>query len=234
MKVTFIGTGTAVQGVQSCVLIEGKDTKIVVDVGAGSLQRLNYKDLDAILITHNHSDHNADLIPILKARWLMGCDPIEVYGVEGTKAFVESALEAYAYLRKKLRFKVHEKTDFKVGEFEVRAIPTVHSIASQAYLISDENSSVLISGDTKPLKEVVGVECDLLIHEMSLPFGYKTDDHTTPENFAEVLEFCKARKVYFTHLYPMALDVADEIIDFLRKRSNVTFAVARDFDVVKI
>jgi ribonuclease BN (tRNA processing enzyme) len=84
------------------------------------------------------------------------------------------------------------------------------------------------------LKEVVGVECDLLIHEMSLPFGYKTDDHTTPENFAEVLEFCKTKKVYFTHLYPMALDVADEIIDFLRKRSNVTFAVAKDFDVVKI
>jgi ribonuclease BN (tRNA processing enzyme) len=235
MKVVFLGTGTAVMGTQSCVLIEGKDTKIVVDVGAGSLQRLDYKDLDAILITHNHIDHNADLIPILKARWLSDCDSIDVYGVRGTKPFVESVLESYAYLRRKLRFKVYEKSDFKVGEFEIEAIPTQHSIESQAYRISDGDKTVVVSGDTRAFKELLEIECDVLIHEMALPFGYRSYDHTTPENLAEFLKFCKAKKVYLTHLYPMTLKVADEIIDFLKKRRfDMSFEIARDFMVVEI
>ncbi len=236
MKITFIGVGTAVMGVQSCILVEGEETRIVVDVGAGSSVRLNYRDLDAILITHNHLDHIGDILPILKARWLSGCDYIDIYGVRGTRSFMESLIEAYAYLRNKLKFKIHEGlSEFRIGEFRIDVIPTYHSIESQAYLISDGEKSVLISGDTRAFKELMEIECDVLIHEMSLPFGYSSTDHTTPENFAENLKFCNAKTVYLTHIYPQTLEVLDDIMRYLRGvRRDIEFKVAREMESFNI
>ncbi|WP_457549570.1 MBL fold metallo-hydrolase [Archaeoglobus sp.] len=233
MLVKFVGVGTAVKGIQSCIVLEGEETKIAIDVGAGSIAKLDF-DLDAVLITHNHSDHNSDLIALLKARWLLGYGKLDIYGVRGTRAFLESALESYAYLRRKLKFEVHETRSFRVGEFDVKAIPTKHSIESQAYVVSDGNVTVVVSGDTYPLEEVLSIECDLLIHEMSLPFNCKTEDHTTPESFAELLDVCKAKKVVFVHLYPMALEVKDEITRYLRKRRDLSYHVASEGETIHI
>ncbi len=233
MIVRFVGIGTAVKGVQSCIVIQGRDTKIAVDVGAGSVPRLDL-DLDAVLITHNHSDHNSDLIPLLKARWLLGYDRLKIYGVSGTKSFLESALETYSYLRRKLKFDVYEKKSFKIGEFNVKAIPTKHSIESQAYVIDDGEKTLVVSGDTYPIEEVLSVECDVLIHEMSLPFGYDTNDHTTPEKFAELLDVCKAKRIFFVHLYPMALEVKDEIVRYLTKLRDLDYRIAREGEVINL
>ena len=233
MLVRFVGIGTAVRGIQSCIVLEGENTKIAVDIGAGSIAKLDF-DLDAVLITHNHSDHNSDLIPLLKARWLLGYGKLDIYGVRGTRAFLESALESYAYLRRKLRFEVHESRSFRVGEFDVKAIPTKHSVESQAYVVSDGNVTVVVSGDTYPLEDVLSVECDLLIHEMSLPFGYETDDHTTPESFANLLDVCKAKRIVFVHLYPMAIDVKDEILSYLKKCRDLSYHIAREGEVIDV
>jgi len=233
MIVKFVGVGTAVEGIQSCIVIEGEETKIAVDVGAGCISKLD-KDLDAVLITHNHSDHNSDLIPLLKARWLLGYGKLDIYGVKGTKAFLESALETYAYLRGKIKFRVHELRNFRIGEFKIEAIPTKHSIESQAYAISDEKSCVVVSGDTYPVEDVISYDCNVLIHEMSLPFKYETEDHTTPENFADLLDLCRAKKIVFVHLYPMARKIRNEILEFLRRKRDLDYHVADEGDILMV
>ncbi len=231
MKVTFLGTGTCIDTskAQSCILIEGEETKILVDIGVGAFMRLNnFNEINAVLLTHNHLDHNGDLLALLKARWLTGGEELLVFGPIGTKAFLESLFEAYAYLRRKPKFKVLEDPEFEIGEFKVRTIPTRHSIVSQAYIIEFDGKRVIVSGDTSPLKELMEIECDVLIHEMSLPSG-KSNDHTTPENFAEVLPFCKAEIVYLTHRYPHAYEVKDKIIEQLKSvRDDIEFRIAED------
>ncbi|RLI71472.1 MBL fold metallo-hydrolase, partial [Archaeoglobales archaeon] len=87
MRIKFVGTGVAVHDskeAQSRNLIED-ESRILVDCGIGTFLRLeqagvDVRDLDAILITHNHLDHNGDLLAILKARWLLNSDKIEIYG----------------------------------------------------------------------------------------------------------------------------------------------------------
>ncbi len=236
MKVLAVGTGTAVPAEgrsQSCFLVEKDGRKILVDVGMGTLLRLNQLNVDpaeieAILLTHNHLDHNGDLLGILKARWLSDqMAELEIFGPEGTRYHLESLLEAYPYLRKKLNFEIQESLrEFEVAGFKVRSIPTFHSIRSNGYLIDE---AVIISGDTRPFRELIETECDLLIHELSLPFGYETQDHTTPESLKEILEFTKAKKIVLTHLYPQTLKMKDEILRFLS--DEVEIIIADDGDV---
>ncbi|MEM2176787.1 MAG: MBL fold metallo-hydrolase [Archaeoglobaceae archaeon] len=225
MRVTFLGTGVSVpyeNRAQSSILIES-DKKILLDIGHGAFLRLEEigispLEIDAILITHHHLDHNGDLLNILKARWLMNAGEIDIYGPKGTKFFMESILNAYPYLRGKLKFKVSEEKEFKIGDLKIKAIETIHSIESQGYLI---DNAIAVSGDTKAFREFLALECSAMIHELSLPFNYRADYHTTPENLKECLESCKAERLYLTHLYPMTHELRDEIIEFLEFKALI-------------
>ncbi len=225
MRITFLGTGVSVpcEGrAQSSILVES-DVKVLVDCGIGAFLRLeqigiNPNEIDAIVITHHHLDHNGDVMNILKARWLMGAKEIDIYGPRGTWFFIEAMMNAFPYLRRKLRFKVHEEKSFKIGDLRFTAIPTIHSIESQGYLI---DNAVAISGDTKAFKDFISLDCFAMIHELSLPFKYNADFHTTPENLKEQLEFLRAEKLYLTHLYPMAHSVKEKILEFLEVKAKI-------------
>jgi len=217
MKVTFLGTGTAVDTTkaQSCILVEDS-AKILVDIGCGAFRRLGdvgigVNEIDAVLLTHNHLDHNADLLPLLKARWLENGSELQIFGPRGTKAYIESLLEAYPYLRRKLRFIVSEEENFEVCGIKVKTIPTYHSVVSRAYVLDD---ALVISGDTKPFPELLSIECEVLVHELSLPSGH-SEDHTTPDNLKEHLSLLKAKKLIFTHMYPHAYLVREKILESL-------------------
>jgi len=219
VKITFLGTGVSVpyeNRAQSSILIE-EDVKILVDVGIGSFLRLEQagispEEIDAILITHHHLDHNGDLMNILKARWLLEAGEIEIYGPYGTKFFLESFLNVYPYLRNKLKFKISEERDFKIGNLKIKAVKTIHSIESQGYLVDD---FIAISGDTRAFRDFLELDCSYMVHELSLPFNYRADYHTTPENLKEFLGFIKVERLFLTHLYPMTHAVKDKILEFL-------------------
>ena len=69
MKLIVLGSGTCVPSLKRNApgyYIEAEDYRILVDCGSGTLLQLeragrNYKDLDAVFITHRHPDHFADL-----------------------------------------------------------------------------------------------------------------------------------------------------------------------------
>ncbi|MCX8172601.1 MAG: MBL fold metallo-hydrolase [Archaeoglobaceae archaeon] len=233
MRVTFLGTGVSVpceKRAQSSILIE-KDVKILVDIGPGALLRLEEigvqpTEIDAVCITHNHLDHNGDLINLLKSRWLMNAEEIAIYGPKGTRNFIESMLNAYPYLRGKLRFKVYEDDSFEIGNLKVSTMRTIHTIESRAYIFEN----FIVSGDTKAFPNLMALECEVMVHELSLPFGFKADFHTTPENLKECLEVCKAKRLYLTHLYPMTLAQKDKILEFL----NFNAIIAEDLITFKI
>jgi len=231
MKVTFLGTGTAVdtKRAQSCILVEDS-AKILVDIGCGAFRRLGdvnvgINEIDAVLLTHNHLDHNADLLPLLKARWLENAGELEIYGPNGTKAYIESLLEAYPYLRRKLNFSVSEEKRFEIAGMKVRTIPTYHSIESRAYVFDD---TLLVSGDTRPFPELLSSECKVLVHEMSLPSGFP-EYHTTPDNFRECINYLKADRLIFVHMYPHAYVVKESILESLN-----TGEVVDDLTTIRI
>ena len=77
MKLTLLGTGCPSIDYKRCGssnLITTKKTNILVDCGSGVTQRLNESGntsahIDALFLTHLHSDHVIDLYQLIISSW---------------------------------------------------------------------------------------------------------------------------------------------------------------------
>ena len=74
---------------EACILVEAGDDIYIFDLGNGSMDNLNeyqvpWPYVKAVLITHMHSDHIADLPDAHLQSWIQGRNsPLIVYGPEG-------------------------------------------------------------------------------------------------------------------------------------------------------
>jgi len=220
VRVTFLGTGTAesFDRAQSSIMFEKDGEAILVDCGNGCLLRLGQLgkkpgDVKAVLLTHIHLDHSGDLLPLLKARWLSGVEEkLEIYAPPGASNWLETQLEAYPFLRGRLKYGVREvgEESFSVCGFEVRSVRTRHSVESRGYVVGN----VFVTGDTSPFRELYEGDFDVIIHELSLPEGFSSA-HTTPDSILQFSDVLGGKRVYFTHLYSHTLAVADKIVEKL-------------------
>ena len=92
---------------EACILVEAGDDIYIFDLGNGSMNNLvqyqvPWPNVKAILITHMHSDHIADLPDAHLQSWVQGRNaPLMVYGPEGinlvTKGFELAYSADYQY-----------------------------------------------------------------------------------------------------------------------------------------
>jgi ribonuclease Z len=85
-----------------CVLVIAGKRAFVVDAGSGTTRNLlsmglRVGDVEAVLLTHYHSDHIADLGELLLQRWAGGANasPTPVYGPAGVAEVVNGFNAAY-------------------------------------------------------------------------------------------------------------------------------------------
>jgi ribonuclease Z len=161
----------------SQVITDGKK-RLLIDTGWGATLRLYQASMppqaiDAVFITHLHSDHTTDLADFLVMRWVGGIrGPIPIYGPEGTARLVKAFQEAMA-ADTKYRLAHHgeklwsgglaaDVTEFdageepvviaEVGEIVVKAFAVDHYPVKPAfgYRLEKDGHAVAISGDTNP------------------------------------------------------------------------------------
>ncbi len=107
-RVTITGSGTPVPSASRAgpgVLVRTDDLAIQVDAGRSTVQRLAQvglwpTELDAVLVTHHHSDHLTGLADLVLTRWVMdrtdGCPPLVVVAPGGPSSeFVERMLDPW-------------------------------------------------------------------------------------------------------------------------------------------
>jgi ribonuclease Z len=142
--------------------------------------------LDAVFLTHLHSDHIVDLFQLVISSWHQGRDrPQRIYGPRGTKAYIEGLMALWqpelaqrvAHERRPstraLQLEVTEfgpGAVFDVGELRVTAVEVAHRPVKQAFgfLIEAGGQRLMMSGDTKRCPAVVEAARDagLLLHEV--------------------------------------------------------------------
>ena len=87
---------------EACILIEAGDDIYIFDIGNGSMNNLTqyqvpWPNVKAVLITHMHSDHIADLPDAHLQSWIQGRNsPLMVYGPEGISTVTKGFELAYS------------------------------------------------------------------------------------------------------------------------------------------
>ena len=105
LTIAFCGTGSPLPDpgrAQSCTAVIAGGRVFVVDAGSGSarnlvLMGLRAARIEALLLTHFHSDHITDAYPLALQRWVDGAQttPLTVYGPQGVRSVVDGFNTAY-------------------------------------------------------------------------------------------------------------------------------------------
>ena len=198
MKLTLLGTGCPSVDFKRCGssnLISSKSTKILVDCGSGVTQRLNQSknssaDIDALLLTHLHSDHVIDLYQLIISSWHSDrIAPWKIYGPKGTKKFVDNIFLAWkserklriSYEKRKsskaLQYKVYEfkkKGFININDIKIKYFEVDHKPVPYAYGFSffSNKKKLTLSGDTRPCESLMlnAQNADVLLHEVFIEY----------------------------------------------------------------
>ncbi len=214
MRVTFLGTGSAMptgERHQTGLLLTEDDDSLLLDCGSGVIHRLaqtepGYDGIDNVLLTHHHLDHVADLLPLLKARWLAGATTLTIAGPPGTRDLLEALLTVHEYMqdRVELSFREIEPGSASVGGFDLSAIETRHSMQCYAYRVTGPEGDFVFSGDSEAFEALADFAdgANVLAHDCSFPDSVDVSNHPTPSQLGRVLSERDIGTVYLTHLYP--------------------------------
>lgn len=179
MKLTVLGgCGAWPAARQACggYVLESDGFRLLVDPGYATLPRLldhlPAAEVDAVLVSHGHPDHCADLNPLLRARALTEAPPapLPVYALPGALdpvlALDRPGMLTGAYdLRE---FAAGPGHRFGVGPFTVDSRPLPHHVPNAGFRLTAADGTVLAyTGDTGPSPDVTALArgADLLLAE---------------------------------------------------------------------
>ncbi len=243
MRVTFLGTGAAMptgERFQTGILVQEDGRTLLVDCGSGVLHRLQqsgvgYEHVSSVLLTHHHLDHVADVLPLMKARWLAGEEHLEVVGPQGTKRLLDGLLSVHDYMQDRLDLQVREVVpgEFSVAGFDVSAYETRHSLPCLAYRFDDRFT---FSGDSEAFAGLANFAdgSAVLAHDCSFPDDVDVSNHPTPATLGRELAGCDIGRVYLTHLYPHTNGRHTEMRDSIADHYDGDVRFAEDLQTVSI
>jgi len=194
MRLTLLGTGCPVVNEDRygpAHLIKTDNASLLIDCGSGVTQRLlnagaSGRDIDAIFLTHLHSDHIIDLYQLIVSSWHQGRDrPQFVYGPRGTRRYVQGLMDLWETerlqrieheLRPSIKALEVETSEFSHGDtfvfsdLTVTAIEVDHRPVRDAFgfVFEHGGSKLVFSGDTAPCDSLAEAArgADLLLHEV--------------------------------------------------------------------
>jgi ribonuclease Z len=218
MELTLLGTGCPSIDLNrhgpANLVDGGPGCRLLVDCGSGVTHRLLAascpgSEIDALLLTHLHSDHIVDLFQFIISSWHQGRDrPQSIFGPPGTRQYVDGLMALWApELEQRINYEkrpsiaaldidVHEISDGETldfGDMHVEVIAVNHLPVRHAFgFIFTKNAARLaISGDTAYCPALIEAAqgVDILLHEVLI---HRELDVVEGKRSAETINAMKA------------------------------------------
>jgi ribonuclease BN (tRNA processing enzyme) len=217
-------------------LVEHDGFRVLIDPGYAVLPRLlqviGATEVDAVLVSHGHPDHCADLNPLLRARVLgtrvlgapaLGDDALgdeqdrhgrqdppprlPVYAPQAALGPV-LALDRPGMLDDALD--LHEfrpGEEFAVGPFGVRSWLLPHWLPNAGLRLDADGSSLAYTGDTGPSPELLDLaaNADIYLAEATYPWAVPADSArylSSARQAGQTAARAGAGRLMLTHLWP--------------------------------
>jgi ribonuclease BN (tRNA processing enzyme) len=227
VRFTVLGRSPAVPNPgEACAgyLVEGGKSRVMVDVGPGTVAQLlrlcNPWELDAVVVSHMHTDHFLDLVTMRYSfPWKDEANPkLKVYLPPGATAQMEHVAMGAGlpdYFARSFAFIEHDGTAaLEIGDLRLEPTPTVHFVPTWGFRVTsrpsadDGGGSIAYSADSSPTPnlDVLAERADLFICESAL--RKVADDappperrgHLVPEEAGEVAQRGGVGRLVLTHL----------------------------------
>lgn len=214
MRIHFLGTGAGnFRGSrrQPCsALLDG----LLLDCGAGATGRLHdihqFDQVEAVLISHLHSDHVAGLFDFLLHTLITGRNrPLAVVSPPGLRGLLQAAFEVRETVINPAAlydFRLIEgsQVETSVGRWKIRSVPLDHSILNLGYLLTSNGLSVFYTGDTREPSPARDLRADYLIHEATYADRFsslaKEYGHSTATEAAKTAVAMRVRHLMINHV----------------------------------
>lgn len=203
--------------------MEAGDVRLVLDLGNGTLERLqricDSFDITALFFSHLHPDHCADFTGLITVRRYFPNPPhrprerrLPVYApaeAPGRFAALHAPSEAdrrETDLSDVFDFRSLRPGTFQVGDVEVTAAPMAHICEAWAFRVSHAGRSLVYTGDTARCAELdrLASDADVLLAEASWANqdGHPENLHMTGKDAGQVARDAGVRRLLLTHVLP--------------------------------
>jgi ribonuclease BN (tRNA processing enzyme) len=205
------GSYAGPDGACSGYLIRSATTTVWIDCGPGTLanvqRHIELADLDALIVSHQHPDHCAELPIIYNAgRYYVGMDPLPVHTTAGVQALTDpqvglgSAAELFEWV-------IHSDGDtFEVGDMTITFSLTDHPVETYAMRIESGGSSLVYTADTGPgwHPAELGSTPDMILGEGTILAASENSGipHLSARQLGERAREVGAGRVVLTHVPP--------------------------------
>jgi phosphoribosyl 1,2-cyclic phosphodiesterase len=210
---------------------------VLVDPGPESLYRLltylpkfNPEKIDAILLTHKHIDHSADINVYLDVITRGGfrkhgilVAPSDAFGEEGV--IFKYLLD---FVEKIIIIKENEKVE--LGSLSFRfPLKHEHRVETYGFRLSHKDYSVAYIADTKFFGELIpAYKADIIIMNL-IKLGPSEIDHLSVDDCAELIEGIRPKVAIITHFGMTMLRTGPwNVARQLKERTGVTVLAAED------
>lgn len=217
MRLTVLGssgTYTSAGSVCSGYLVRTDEATILVDAGNGSTANLqlevDLEELDAIVISHRHADHCADLIGLHHAVRARGdaARGIPLYappGVTELLAELTSREAPYVFEDSFDLQDVQGGDSFTVGDVRVRLFPSIHPVPTVSMRFESHGQVLTYSGDSAGGPELVRAaqDADLFLCEATWQgeaLDHPPNIHLTAREAGTLAGEAGARRLMLTHV----------------------------------
>lgn len=217
MRLTIVGCAGSYPSAQSpasCYLVEHDGHRILLDLGNGSLGALQQHvdltwpgALDAVILSHCHLDHCADLGSLYVQRHYAPTPATEPLLVLGPSDARSRAVGIYgksdeAGLDAQFDFVTFPRESVEVGPFVVTTVRAAHPVESYSIRVEAGGRSLTYSGDTGPNDRLAGLAqgSDLALFESSnVGTANPPDLHLSGADAARLARAAGVGRLVLTH-----------------------------------